>query len=268
MDPPAPASDGSASPLQFDKAEFAEAPSARSCSRCHQVMGQEYFAAAGAVVCAACARSLTGEGQPKTALLRAAAYGAGAALIGTVVWLVILKLSNSEFGLVAIAVGLLVGFAVKKGSGGVGGWKYQAMAMALTYVSITASYVPMVMKGLAEAADKHDAAQKAAAGKPEANPAAMPEMKPVAPVAAAASAAPGPGDFALLAAIVFGIAFASPFLSGASNIIGILIIGIALYEAWKLNKRVPVTGPFQFASGPDAGAGPTSPASPASPPAP
>ena len=41
---------------------------------------------------------------------------------------------------------------MKKGSGGVGGWKYQAMAMALTYVSITASYVPMVMKGLAEAA--------------------------------------------------------------------------------------------------------------------
>ena len=52
---------------------------------------------------------------------------------------------------------------------------------------------------------------------------------------------------------MFGIAFASPFLSGASNIIGILIIGIALYEAWKLNKRVPVTGPFQFASEPDAG---------------
>jgi hypothetical protein len=269
MDPTAPANDGSASPLQFDKAEFAQTPSVRSCSRCHQVMGQEYFAAAGAVVCAACARTLTGEGQPKTALLRAAAYGAGAALIGTVIWLLILKISNSEFGLVAIAVGLLVGFAVKKGSGGVGGWKYQAMAMALTYVSITASYVPMVMKGLAEAADQHDAAQKAAAGKPEADPASTPEMKPVAPVAAAA-AAPGLGDFALLAAIVFGIAFASPFLSGASNIIGILIIGIALYEAWKLNKRVPVTGPFQFASGPDGGAAPasTSPPSPASPPAP
>ena len=235
MDSPAPANDGSVSPLQFDKAEFAQAPSVRSCSRCHQVMGQEYFAAAGAVVCSACARTLTGEGQPKTALLRAAAYGAGAALIGTVIWLAILKIShNSQFGLVAIAVGLLVGFAVKKGSGGVGGWKYQAMAMALTYVSITASYVPMVMKGLAE------------------------------------TAATGLGDRALLAAIVFGIAFAMPFLSGASNIIGILIIGIALYEAWKLNKRVPVTGPFQFASGPDGGDGPTStsPTSSSSPPAP
>jgi hypothetical protein len=234
MDPTAPANDGSASPLQFDKAEFAQAPSVRSCSRCHQVMGQEYFAAAGAVVCAACARTLTGEGQPKMALLRAAAYGAAAALIGTVIWLVILEIFEVELGLVAIAVGLLVGFAVKKGSGGVGGWKYQAMAMALTYVSITASYVPLVMKGLAE------------------------------------TAATGLGDRALLAAIVFGIAFASPFLSGASNIIGILIIGIALYEAWKLNKRVPVTGPFQFASGPDGGAGPTStsPTSPASPPAP
>jgi hypothetical protein len=30
---------------------------------------------------------------------------------------------------------------------------------------------------------------------------------------------------------------------------GWIIIGIALYEAWKLNRRVPITGPFRFGGG-------------------
>ena len=43
-----------------------------------------------------------------------------------------------------------------------------------------------------------------------------------------------------------GLAFAAPFLGGTSNIMGILIIGIGLYEAWKINRRVPLSGPFRF----------------------
>jgi hypothetical protein len=127
-----------------------------------------------------------------------------------------------------------------------------------------------VIKGMAEAAEKRDA--EAGAGKggtPGAGPAA-----PAAPGRAAAegntpgpqraSAAGGPPgvmDFVLLAAIIFGIAFAAPFLSGVSNIMGIIIIGIALYEAWKLNKRVAVTGPFRFGAEPGvAAAAPPPPA--------
>ena len=46
--------------------------------------------------------------------------------------------------------------------------------------------------------------------------------------------------------LVLGLAFAAPFLGGTSNIMGILIIGIGLYEAWKINRRVPLSGPFRF----------------------
>jgi hypothetical protein len=43
---------------------------------------------------------------------------------------------------------------------------------------------------------------------------------------------------------------AAPFLAGFQNIIGIVIIGIGLYEAWKLNRRVPfeITGPHTVAT--------------------
>jgi hypothetical protein len=46
---------------------------------------------------------------------------------------------------------------------------------------------------------------------------------------------------------VLGLSFVAPFLSGASNIIGIALIGIALYEAWKFNRSVPlvIDGPLR-----------------------
>jgi Sec-independent protein secretion pathway component TatC len=61
-------------------------------------------------------------------------------------------------------------------------------------------------------------------------------------------------SFVLAILIIFGLAFASPFLAGFENIMGLIIIAIALYEAWKLNKRVPVSGPFRMATAQAAGA--------------
>jgi hypothetical protein len=50
---------------------------------------------------------------------------------------------------------------------------------------------------------------------------------------------------------VFGFALIVPFLSGTSGIMGLVIIGIALYEAWKITRSVPpvIRGPFQVGDG-------------------
>jgi hypothetical protein len=50
--------------------------------------------------------------------------------------------------------------------------------------------------------------------------------------------------------LLLGLAFIAPFMAGASNIMGIIIIGIGLYEAWKLNRRIPLSGPFRFGAAP------------------
>jgi hypothetical protein len=44
-----------------------------------------------------------------------------------------------------------------------------------------------------------------------------------------------------------GLLYALPFLSLPSNIIGLVIIGIGVYQAWVLNKRavLSIAGPFQ-----------------------
>ena len=46
------------------------------------------------------------------------------------------------------------------------------------------------------------------------------------------------------------VAFAAPFLAGFENILGILIIGFGLWQAWQLNRKRPfeVAGPFQVAA--------------------
>jgi hypothetical protein len=54
----------------------------------------------------------------------------------------------------------------------------------------------------------------------------------------------GVGALVLLAAMI-------PIFAGFSNIIGLIIIGIAVFEAWKLNRRVVlnIAGPFRVAGG-------------------
>jgi hypothetical protein len=220
--------------LQFDKVD-AVPDAVRVCSRCQARFEQEYFEAAGNFICPACARQIGGESEP-AAFWRAAGYGAGAALLGTIIWYSIVALTSYEFGLIAIVVGLFVGYAVRKGSRGRGGWRYQALAMALTYVSITASYIPLVI----EAAQEQDVVENGASAVAEAT------LGGEAEGAARASLA----ELGLAMLFVFAIALASPFLSGVENIMGLIIIAIGLYEAWKLNKRVVVTGPYHIRAGP------------------
>ena len=55
--------------------------------------------------------------------------------------------------------------------------------------------------------------------------------------------------------LVFGVALlaalacAAPFLAGVQNVMGLVIIGIGLFEAWKFNKRREwrITGPHAIA---------------------
>ena len=237
--------------MQFDKVDLGGPAAAQSCRLCKRPIEGQYFEIARNVICGACAGDLAGSKQGRGAFGRALLFGAGAALLGTIAWYAIVKLTDHEFGLLAIAVGLFVGTAVKKGARGLGGWRYQTLAMVLTYVSITASYVPLVIKGIvASASEKTDAPR-----------AIVPGEEPGAGAAADSAGAPndsgaragekagwksGAGGVVLALGLVLGLAFAAPFLGGTSNIMGILIIGIGLYEAWKLNRRMPLSGPFRF----------------------
>ena len=62
----------------------------------------------------------------------------------------------------------------------------------------------------------------------------------------------GVGAFLFAWLMIVDIAYASPFLGGLRSIIGLFIIAIGLWEAWKLTRAVPVEvlGPFSTESKP------------------
>ncbi|HEY4184521.1 MAG TPA: hypothetical protein VGP07_05595 [Polyangia bacterium] len=228
--------------MQFDKVDLVAPAEARSCRICKLPIAAEYFQIGQAIICSRCATTLSGSQEGRGMFLRALLFGAGAALLGTIAWFAIIKATGHEFGLLAIGVGLFVGVAVKRGGRGLGGWRYQALAMILTYVSITGAYVPLVLKGIAEAS-----AESATMVKPSL--AAKDDAAATAAQAAAEKAPEeksGAGSMLLAVGLILGLAFAAPFMGGASNIMGIIILGIGLYEAWKINRRIPLSGPFRF----------------------
>ena len=216
--------------LQFDRAEPLR--SAESvCIACGDPVVDRYYALNGRTLCPSCAdaQSHVIEEPSATDYMRAAAYGVGAALAGTIVYFAILALSGYEIGWIAVAVGWLVGKAVHKGSRGIGGRKLQIMAVVLTYFSIFGSYLPLIVKSAIESP-----AQKQSAGKATTAVAEEPQQSSVS---------------ALIIGIVvlFGYSLFLPFMQGLSSILGLFIILIGLFEAWKLNRRVPMVleGPFQ-----------------------
>lgn len=249
--------------LQFDKVEpEAAGPAPLTCKGCNAPISDRYWQQQGLVICDRCraARAAVLEGSGAGRFVRAAFYGGVAAAIGAGLYYAVLALTGYEIGFVSIIVGIIVGLAVKKGSGGVGGWAYQSLAIGLTYLSITITYVPMIFEELT----------KDGGGGPGANVAATatgtitadgPAIAGTTSIAAtpptAADPAPGGlvgtalGMFVGLIALVL-VAMAAPILAGLDNLLGILIIGFGLYEAWKINKRADTTilGPFQVTTPP------------------
>lgn len=129
--------------LQFETAEFAGG-SGPACSGCQQPALSDYYRANGRVFCRNCRAAIQQQlGQPGR-LGRAALWGAGAAVAGAILYYAVLAITHLQIGLIAVAVGYLVGRAVRQGSDVPGGRKYQALAVGLTYVSIASSYLPAI----------------------------------------------------------------------------------------------------------------------------
>ncbi len=152
-------------------------------------------------------------GSAVARVIKATVFGAPAAIVGAVLYFAILVATHANIGLVAIAVGYIVGRAVRKGSENRGGQFYQFLAVFLTYTSI----------GLMVFAARGGV------------------LEVVAPVSA----------WDVLRRVVFEI-FSLPVTNAMERPISGLIYCFALYEAWKLNApaRLVFNGPFQISAAP------------------
>jgi hypothetical protein len=237
--------------LQFDKAEpGGPSPAPSACFTCKAAIADTYFTVSGQILCSRCKESLEHQaagGSRTGRFLKAILFGLGAALVGTVIYVIMLK-TGYEIALVAILVGFMVGKAVRAGSGGRGGRAYQVLAVVLTYCSIVSGYVPMLLEGL----NKSPPAPKE---KKEGGEEAAPNPSTPAPAASGEKQGKAPGCLSLILAlaVIFAVAAASPWLAGFENIIGWVIIFVALLEAWRLARSTPLVfrGPFRVATQPE-----------------
>ena len=238
--PAAPAALPQPDELQFQHAEFVgEKPSLR-CAACHAAIQGTYYHVQGAVTCEQCAlnrQALQGAPSGRTTFLRAALYGLGAAIAGSVIFALV-SLTGFTFGIVAILVGIMVGKAIRHATLGRTTRGYQVLAVVLTYVAITSSYIPTMYSVLAK---RHKTVQVSEQGY-QAPVASTPRRPPVLARLAVTILVLGGGSLLLP---FFAIA-ASPL----SGLINLFIIGIGLRQAWRLTApdEPLILGPYRVSA--------------------
>lgn len=197
--------------LQFERAEFGQAPAAAACTGCHQPMAPSYYDVNGRPFCPACTTAIQqahGASPGGAAFARALGAGLGAGAVGSALYYIVERISGYQLSIIAIAVGFMVGRAVRWATGGRGGVPYQVLAVALMYAAIAFSWLPFIV-----------------AGSPE---------------------TPGVLDVVLSTPSILAL----PIRVGLERPFSLVIIGIGLYEAWTFTApvRLAISGPFSAAA--------------------
>ena len=265
--------------LSFEEAELDGQSGGLACTFCSAELRSMYFEVNETATCEKCRyeiEKLQTAGSGIARIVRAGVAGLGAAAVGAGIYYAVLELTGYKIGLIAIAVGFLVGGAVRWGSQGRGGWLYQLLAVGLTYVAIVSTYVPTLLQAMNEELggeqvieEMIDPLTEIPEGQlleerggvlGEAIPAieemsvVEQEQVDVAPAAEMPVEEMGAVAMVMAAGLFFLLVLAIPFLAGFENVIGLLIIFFALWQAWSMNRRsvLEITGPFEVGKPPPA----------------
>lgn len=218
---------------QFGIAEYPSAPGTDICKSCNQPAVGSYYRVNGALACERCKEQLEAQ-LPKdshAAFVRGLLFGVGGAILGLILYSAFGIVTGLEIGYISLAVGYIVGKAMRTGSRGIGGRRYQVVAVILTYAAVSMSAIPI---GISQYAKEKEAHPQAEAAKP-ATGAPQPAKPKVSLGAALAGLA------------VLGLA--SPFLALEDpfhGVIGLVILLVGIRIAWQLtaSPKIDILGPF------------------------
>ncbi|MGQ0648624.1 MAG: hypothetical protein ACT4P7_13755 [Gemmatimonadaceae bacterium] len=253
--------------LQFERAIPAADDSAAAgtqpvvtCSTCRRTIETWYFTADADTLCATCKGTLAQQVasvREWPLILRATVFGLVAAVAGAIVYYGVIAITELEIGLVAILIGYMVGYAVRKGARGRGGRRLQIAAVAITYFSVAMAYLPIAMKGATEstasaksvAADSVSLPSTAAGSTNSEERDAGGESDLATDVAAPAVPSVGGAAAGIGVLLLFSLALPliAVFGSLPSGLISALIIGFGMRQAWSMTGAASVTiqGPYR-----------------------
>lgn len=245
--------DGTKTAPQFETAEFQAKPGSDTCFVCHQPISSGYFRVNARMACAACTERLKNS-VPKdshAAFVRSVAFGVGGAVVGLILYAVVGIVTGLMIGYVSLAVGWIVGKAMMAGSGGLGGRRYQIVAVLLTYAAVSMAAIPIAIAQFSKSGKSQTQVRQqnpepsSSASQPAADDGSQPTSSvPEATPAHRQSRASAIGYLAL-------IGLASPFLDLGSDafhgLIGLVILMVGIRIAWSMTRGHPplvVDGPF------------------------
>lgn len=237
----------STTPPQFGTAEYKPTETGEVCRACNQAILGEYYRVNGALACAGCVEKVKQQIPKDThaAFMRGILFGVGGAIAGLIVYSLFGIITGIVIGYVSLAVGWLVGKAIKAGSKGIGGRRYQIVAIAFTYAAVSLSAIPM---GISQFVREKKSKENVVVTTPQGN----------ADSSAGSSDEPAANGAEPKEKMSFGAAIgglmimglASPFLELAdepSGIIGLVILFVGMNIAWKLTAapKIDIIGPFK-----------------------
>jgi hypothetical protein len=231
---------------QFGIAEYPSASGTDVCKSCNQPAVGNYYRVNGALACERCKGQLEAQ-LPKdnqAAFVRGLIFGVGGAILGLILYSVFGIVTGLEIGYISLAVGYIVGKAMRMGSRGVGGRRYQVFAVILTYGAVSMSAIPMGISQYAKEKRAHPQAQvpkPPSADQESVNPGLIPNPDPQ-------PAKPKMSLGAALAGLAV-LGLASPFLALQDpfhGIIGLVILLVGIRIAWQLtaSPKIEILGPF------------------------
>jgi hypothetical protein len=201
--------------IDFTHAQY-EAPVEAACAVCKQPIVARYYSVNGHGVCEPCLAKL--RASQHGSFFKALALGAAAGAVGAAVYYAIRSATGYDLALITIVVGVIVGIGVRRGAGGSRSNVYRAMAVGLTWVAMSSTYVPEVLAGFRQDGSDIGAAQ------------------------------------VIFAAVLsLGVPY---FMIKGAEVLGLIIFAVGIWEAWRRSAppAFHVEGPFAPASPPTAAA--------------
>jgi len=227
------------------------------CKSCNQAISGSYYRINGSLACERCTTQLQTQ-LPKdshAAFVRSLIFGAGAAVLGLIGYAAFTIITSIRIGYISLAVGWLIGKAMRAGSKGIGGLRYQIAAALLTYAAVSMAAIPIYLSQVSKLkATKPPQVQTAPAvpGAPSGDSA--PNDSAAAPKAATSYPRPHINPFTAIGLLAL-LGLASPFLELQDpfhGLIGLVILFVGIRFAWQQTgaPKIDIVGPFQAARAP------------------
>ena len=225
-----------------------------TCVACRTGIHDDYYDVNGQTVCGTCRARLLEHAEPPRdwgTFARATLYGLGAAVAGALLYYAVVAITNFEIGIVALAIGYMVGYSVRAGARGRGGRRLQVLAVALTYLAVGLAYGVLAVGTALEASRRSPTSATAGAdtaAHPEANAARATQDATDGNRSGGSGLAP----LASLAVVVLALPVIVVLGSLPGGLLSGAIIVFGMLQAWRLTGApdLRVSGPYRVGAAP------------------